>query len=56
MCLCSWDYAINHNENDNENEKWKIARCGINTPRSRRGCKYSKYITCITMMMLMFVK
>ena len=31
-------------------------RYDINRPRSRHGRRYSKYITCITMMMLIFIK
>ena len=31
-------------------------RYDINRPRSRHGRRYSKYIKCITMMMLIFIK
>ena len=51
MCLCSWDYTINHNESEDENEK-RWHRYDINRPRSRHGHEYSKYKKCFNMMML----
>ena len=39
--LYSRDYTINHAENEDKNEK-RSPRSGINRPRFRPGCKYSK--------------
>ena len=42
MCLYSCDYKINHID--------------INRPRSRYGHKYSKYKTCLCMIMIICIK
>ena len=50
MCLYSWDYEVIHNENEDENG------CDIYRPRLWYGHKYSEYKTCLSMIMLTFIK
>ena len=55
MCLYSPDYTINHNEKKDENENISH-RYDINRPRCKHGPKYSKYNTCLRMIMLTCTK
>ena len=53
--MSAWDYTSNHNENgDKKKNRWH--RYDKNRPKSRYGHKYSKYKTCLIMIMFICTK
>ena len=46
---------INHNEDEDENENGPHKN-GLNRPRSRHVGKFSKYKTCLSITMLIYIK